>query len=301
MAELAVLGKPKDTPKAKNKIDRDITVVISVGCGGLFYQGLPRMATFLNKRKVARVILLDGDRIELKNTARQWGGNTVSEMKVKVASKVLETLHTGPATISGQMLKAKEDLMNLIIYDKSRYDRGELRHYKKKEERVDYFDRIQKVVVVVVPDNHLCRKVAHEGCANLAQLMSVEVYEVVAGNGPDYGYAYGCIHGKTKCMGDWTRMHPDIIQEADREAEKKAQPASCGAMEESVPGQTAHTNQLTSICIWDMVEMMVSQDREGKRYVGETYWVVEVDPKDNSPEGQRKKITTVRAKLEEVK
>lgn len=280
------------------------------------------MATFLNRMEDCRVTLVDFDLIESKNRKRQWGGKkNIGVSKVRMASEVLGVLCDSPIAIQGVMVDTPEDLMDFVRVDIERYARNtmvpgqSLTEEDVKRLTEEYKKAIQELIVVCLPDNHLCRVLTHEGCKLLAEQLEVPVHEVVAGNGPDYGWAYGCTHyffskkkvveeimGKAAkrkgplgwyyCMGDWTKLHRDIVEEAEKERELLAQPASCGAMEEDVPGQTSHTNLMTAVCIWDMVSILAEENK----YVGEVYWVVESDPKDES-----RKQTTFKAKLAEVK
>lgn len=308
------MGKKKKVeqkrPKKGRKPVRDTTVVVAVGCGGIFYHGLSRMATFCNRRLKVRVVLIDPDKVEKKNGARQWGGG-VGQPKVAIASSLLGQLGDRINSITARMapIDDPKDLVTMAGYDKEfeEYRRDMVKGYVGP-----YWERVVRVVVVSAPDNHLCRVNVHRGCGLLASETGVEVLDITAGNGPDYGYAYGCAHrpgvvvtrralmtdpdalpnGKkeVRCNGDWTKSHPDIVSEARDEARRLAHPASCGAMEEVVPGQTMTTNMLTALCIWDLAEIMVSTEEP----VGEVYWTREKDPR---VEGNM--INVVRAKLAE--
>lgn len=309
--------KKKQRTKKKGEPVRDTTVVVAVGCGGIFYHGLTRMATFCNRRLKTRVVLVDPDKIEAKNASRQWG-TKVGVEKVLAARDTLLSLTGDHIIILVRRVDAPRDLVAMVREDEKVMAftlNGELKGGMQRP----YWESVVRVVVVCSPDNHLCRVNVHKGCGLLASETGVEVCEITAGNGPDYGYAYGCVHqlmpvsnsksgvppdvrgiakvfegmgttpGTVRCERDWTKYHPDIVSEARAEARRLRHPASCGAMKETVPGQTMTTNQLTAMCMWDLAEMMVGSDK-----VGEVYWTREKDPR---VEGNM--ISVVRAKLVE--
>jgi len=245
------------------------TLLICVGCGGIFYHGLTRMSVWVQKRDGAKVLLIDPDKIEAKNRTRQWGSG-IGHYKVCVAREALVLgLGLDEKKIYTYQGRAIPTLFHPDILEES--SDGEL------------LEDIGRVVVVATPDNHLCRKEVHEGCVTLAMKSGLPVYEITAGNDMEGGYAYGCVHhreetkvasdGKgtsrtvvVKCDGDWVLRHPDIIKEAELEAQRLAEPMPCGEMEEEVL-QSAVTNSMTAGCVWDLAEMMMSGGM-----VGEALW-----------------------------
>ncbi len=281
---------------AVSKVKREVTVLVVVGCGGITYHGLSRMATFCNRREYARAAFIDPDVIEAKNASRQWGKDE-GMTKVEKVTGAMTQLSDAASSLSP--ILARIGKPNDFVKAVQTYMKGFVNEWRD----------VKQVVVVSSPDNHLCRMNVHKGCIKLCKEIMPPVYEITAGNGPDYGYAYGCKHifdekgtaiaksvgvkpslkpvGLYQCIGDWVRMHPDIKNEAQREARALAHPAACGDMKEEVPGQTMTTNQLTALCVWDLAEIMVCDSK-----VGEVYWVHE-----NTPE---KGIYVTRAKLAKI-
>lgn len=253
----------------------DMTLLVAVGCGGIFYHGLSRMVVWANRRGWTETTLIDPDKIEEKNASRQWGTDLpglkiVGTFKVRVAQKAM--IELGMTCSAYEHGIDKPEGMLYVMNTSGDYKR--------------HYERFERIVVVATPDNHLCRVHVHEGCRLLAMSTGVPVYEVTAGNQLDSGYAYGCLHqwelnkyecpagitGFPKCVGDWTVRHPDILEEAEKERQRLAEPEACSDMEETAEEQTAKSNQLTAGCIWDLAEMMV---RENK--VGEVQWAVVSD------------------------
>lgn len=364
--------REKERYKMSNEQERTKTLLVCVGCGGIFYHGLSRMATWCHRRGDTWVILVDPDKVEEKNVTRQWGADLpglqiVGEYKVKVAQQVLLKL----GITSGAFKRA---VIDGDLYSLHPHGGDKRPHY----------ERYTRIMVLSTPDNHRCRVDVHEGCMRLALETGLEVLEITAGNTAGNGYAYGCVHRVTSigcqvdtpipplgrsvrvrgewvidwarqhfgedeplkewrremekrgiyaqlvCDGDWTKRHHDIVEEARlermhetaparvKEIEEKCKkcefrgiactgsipieakgcgyakewqelqqylPASCGNMEEEVAGQTMTSNQLTSLCIWDLAEMMIVENM-----VGEVCW-------SNGTEEEGKKYTKIQANL----
>ncbi len=214
------------------------TLLVCVGTGGIFYHGLSRMATFCHRRGDTEVILIDPNKIEEKNAARQWGTG-IGEYKVHIARQVLISL----GLTRNQALTSK-------IYDE-----------RTLVSAVGTSILSIKQIIVVCTSNHLCRVNVHEGCKELASAThpGVEVIEIIAGNSLERGYAYGCVHHRqnfmsqknvgrvrTVCTGDWYERHPAILDKA---------------------GQSMTSNQLTALCVWDLAEIMIVEG-----VVGEILW-----------------------------
>jgi len=248
-------------------MDRDKTVIVCVGVGGVFYHGIPAMTTFCQRRDKARVVLVDDDVVESKNRTRQWGFGE-GEKKVQVAARTLRSLLgvlqggiVGPMECMPIEGRVREGI------DLSMLINVQLLHQEVKQ-----------VLVIASPDNHMARMAVHKGCSIVAlQHLGIPIYEIVAGNDLGGGYAFGCVYktrelkfdGETYdiCEGDWTQRHYDIVEEAEKEKARLAAPQSCGALQEEVVGQTAMTNGLTAQCIWMMAEALVTGN-----CVGEVYW-----------------------------
>lgn len=298
---LTMLGKKKT---GKETVAEPVTLLVVVGCGGGMYHGLPRLATWCHRRGSIRVLLIDPDKVEEKNAARQWGVG-IGEYKVTVAMKALGTLgiyHVSPSWVGVD----SHDRTGLEDIVGSRYLKaigGEL----------------SRIVVCNGPDNHKTRMDVHEGCRLLATRTGVEVFEIVSGNTADDGYAYGCVHvphhglhtsfqivsgGGLKsnpkgdvrpyaCIGDWVPNHPDIPEEAERERRGEAEPMGCGALANVAAvadrvEQTVTGNQLTALCEWDLAEAMVAED-----VVGEILWVHE-ETKGKNPRRVTKIYTNLK-------
>lgn len=243
----------------------DVTLLVCVGCGGVFYHGLSRMVTWCQRRDKTEVVLVDPDKIEKHNRTRQWGDWPGAE-KVFHAKRVLGELGVAAMMVPAEIKGPKELGQAIEIFDLLK--RGGLK----------------RIVVISTPDNHKCRVDVHEGCKLLASETGLEVMEITAGNDLKGGYAYGCVHyvekgnaqdrhphlvpdspDVLKCVGDWAKVHPDILKEAELEKWQLAHPESCQDLDGDE--QTMTTNQLTALCVWDLAEMMVV---DGK--VGEVLW-----------------------------
>ena len=263
----------------------EYTLLVAVGCGGVFYHGLSRMVVWCQRRDDVRIILIDPDKVEAKNQTRQWGGTTIGVHKATVAETVLGAIGINLKWVRSTAvpLKGKEGLEAAIL-------RETLMTLEDKN--------LQRIMVISLPDNHKCRMDVHEGCKELAKLTGKEVFEITGGNTPTDGYAYGCVwtprplkfKGETYeiCKGDWAQRHYDIVDEAKAEEKGKAQPMGCGAMKPASGEmeQTATGNMLTAMCVWDLAEMMIAENK-----VGEVLWTTKTV--------QGRKSIVVRANLQE--
>ncbi len=282
------------------------TLLVCVGTGGIFYHGLSRMATFCHRRGDTEVVLIDPDKVEEKNAARQWGTG-IGQPKVRVAGMALFALGIKdviglPHIASMETAKRWVD----VVKEYCGRDKG----FDNKPKEV-----VGRIIVISTPDNHLCRVNVHEGCRELASIThpGVEVIEITAGNSLERGYAYGCVHHRqnsmsqknvgrviTVCEGDWNVRHPDIAREAEKERQELAHPQPCGGLESPVGEveQSMTSNQLTALCVWDLAEMMVVEGM-----VGEVQWVNIVEQTELNKKGKweiplSKRYTKVWANLE---
>jgi len=241
------------------------TLLVCVGCGGVFYHGIPRLAVWCQRREDVEIVLIDPDKIEDRNKTRQWGSRPglEREHKADVAQSILMELGL-PDVITRRQpysYSGLQDTTTLVLSDKSRIPNG----------------TYGRIVVIAAPDNHMCRLQVHEGCKALALETELPVYDITAGNDMEGGYAYGCIWQgsppgpdgivKDMCDGDWAVRRYDIVDGAKAEEAQLENPMPCGSMQEERVGQTMMTNQLTALCIWDLAEMMIAEDK-----VGEVCW-----------------------------
>ena len=233
------------------------TVIVYVGCGGVFWHGLTRMVQFLERRGAYEsvVILVDDDDVEESNLARQYSGRMVGRLKVGAAADVLATMSLAEVHPIKMRVEKKNDL-ELVVDQVLQKDEDPGR-----------------LVVVHAPDNHLCRKVVHDGCKKLAlRWDGVEVIEVVGGNDEDTGYGYVCrmIADEDRILeldGDYEIRHPEIAEEAKLERKALADPESCNRM---APEQSVESNGLTAWCMWTAAEAAAVA-----KMVGEVYWYVD--------------------------
>lgn len=281
---------------SKNKEQKERkswTLLVCVGCGGVFYHGLSRMATWCHRRGGVKVLLIDPDKIEERNAARQWGTG-IGAYKVVIATVVLYDLGVTNTSYYTTKIISSADLLTMV--GKNTGD-------------------CNRILVINGPDNHKGRIDIHEGCRLLAGKTGVEVMEITSGNTLERGYAYGCVHvpvrslpmtpnvkdsaegpvqiapgivkigkeiyeTKTICIGGWMKTHPDIAEEAKKERAGEAQAESCGALKSPVGGHQSITgNMLTALCEWDLAEKMMGG------VVGEILWANIPTPNGNA--GQR--------------
>ena len=236
------------------------TLVCGVGVGGVFYHGLSMMSNFIQKREDVGLLLLDHDVVEEKNRLRQWGFG-VGESKVSVAEKILSPLTSG--CLIGTVVGKIETVKTL--------QEEVLKFAQRVQETGEYEMKVQRIFVIHAPDNHLCRMLVHEGCGSLQRLVKKPVIEITGGNTVRDGYAYGCRHEDSGCLGDFLKRHPDIKISAENEIKKIESPMPCGGLEETVE-QTSHSNSLTANCIWSLAEKMSRSD-----FVGEIIWSTDED------------------------
>lgn len=220
-------------------------LVVFVGCGGVFYHGLSRAKNWLSRREDVEILCIDPDQTEERNKLRQWPWLGLPRTKALIAS--YEFLNDSFATTS---------LVTRITTPQ------ELQ--QATQEAVQ--STTERIWVIHAPDNHSCRVVCHEGCGLLS---SLPVYEITAGNSPNDGYAYGCIHQVNtttryvECLSNYMPRHKDILAEAQREAKQLAHPEPCGSQGEA-PEQTCESNMLTACCLWNLADKMAEGTAGGE-------------------------------------
>lgn len=221
------------------------TEVHMVGCGGVFYHGIPAMVCWLNRRgkTVGRIHLYDPDKVEERNGLRQWGRD-VGERKVAIAQGILLGL-------------------------------GVQQHIMGHPEAAPpmSFDKDMQQLVVVIPDNHLTR-VRVFGELRQHQEDTNWKYPAVCitgGNTLMDGYAYSSMFGGGTIWCNWLLRHHDIREEAVAEATAEAlrlEEGNTGCANTPGPDeQTVLGNTLTAACIWSLVEEAMGYEK-----VGEMRW-----------------------------
>ncbi len=205
------------------------TVLVCVGCGGVFYHGMSQISPLVAREGIEKVVLVDPDTVEEKNAGRQWG--SVGMLKVNTAILAL---------------------MNMGVEVKILQAIGE----KFTSKVMDGMDKFDRVVLVATPDNHRCRMEVLNAGMVLVDLLEVEVVVVIGGNGVDGGYAYGMWMKGEEVMGNWDKRHPDIREEAEKEALALANPEGCGNLDESEE-QSVGGNHMTGYCVWRTVEVVM--------------------------------------------
>lgn len=207
-----------------------IRSVVVVGCGGLLYHGLGRLAVLLNAHGVAECVLVDGDLVEPGNMERQWGAGAGTP-KVGVARGHLQML-----------------VRDTLLVEHDLYVRG-------PDVRTLVGSGAGEAVVCTLPDNHRARVDVHRGIEGC----EVPVVEVVAGNDTEAGFAYA---GEWDPAGgwlrDWTTRHPDVLAAAEREREGVEVPGvvSCSAQ----PEQSAEGNMLTALLWTNLLERILREE-----------------------------------------
>ena len=229
-----------------------VDVLLCVGCGGVFYHGLTQLSTFVARRPDMRIVLMDGDRIEARNSERQWTYG-VGDFKAMAARTVLSYMEVGGMVVGIPAMFIEGDVAlaaNLVV----------------GEDEV-----LRRLVVVGAPDNHLCRKLIYEECRELANKKpEIEITAVVAGNSVTDGYAYGAVFQGETVKNDWMLRHPDIGEEAREEEEQLAHPEGCGSLPET-PEQSSGGNHMTAYLMWKTAENCL------KGTPTDMFWVLQED------------------------
>lgn len=258
--------------------ERRKTLLICVGVGGVFYHGLTRLTTFVNRRGLddIDVLLVDPDVVDETNGGRQWA-TKIGEAKVLRASGVLwgYGIEAMGAEWTWQEHYPMESMQKCLkLY--------------------------AKVIVIHTPDNHECRVQVHEDCKDICRSHCIPVMEITGGNTAMDGYAYGTLWlytgGKEEVTpyGDWTKRHPDILDSAEAEIARREDPHACAGM--GTEEQTVHSNHLTAHCIWSLAEVMWSQ-----RVVGEYKWMtIPADKWDRSGEVRNPQYDRIWSKVWDV-
>jgi len=235
--------------------ENKIVDVRIIGAGGLLYHCLPSLATVLNGYREPgtdlAVTVVDPDTVEKPNTMRQWA---------KVGHEK-----------AGLALDMFDDLLS-----RSR-GRVSVANIPEKVAPVDLWDRggphaVETLVVVCLPDNHLCRAQVHKELATVVAPghPEVQVWGLYAGNTGEAGWGYACRYQKDGVAWDWGPRHLDIVQEALAEWRHETEGVSCGRAPEAAEGQTLRSNQMTGLLVTGaLMDILVWQ--EG----GERYWVQE--------------------------
>ena len=217
-----------------------MSAIVVVGCGGLFYHGMAKLAVEVNARpEVESILLVDGDRVEPHNRHRQWGTG-VGGRKVVLAQERLQAL-LGHVEVEGRDERIRTPVEMTQI----------LERLSGMAEDV--------LLVVSLPDNHKARVDIHEGVAEAHQAVT----EIVAGNNVDGGYTY-----TGSWVSDWTARHPDVVEEAAREREdpRRMEGHSCA----NDVRQSAFGNMMTALLWTEEVGRVL--DGEPLR---EAYWALE--------------------------
>lgn len=231
--------------------------MVVIGCGGLAYHGMPRMANFCYARGIDKVVYVDPDVVKEENGTRQWikvteraGYEIVAdEPKVVRMAQVVENLGIGQGVVVPDKV---ENARVAVLEQLSRGDR--------------------EVWVVGLPDSHEVRMEIMKLAGAIRESgRAGGVMLVMGGNGQDDGWATAVAVGEGK---RWWKGWPDLdsVEEQAREEKREKPPAGgCGAMPERVEGQTAMGNMLTAVCLWEAAESLnrgqatsVYWERDGK-------------------------------------
>lgn len=222
-------------------------LIISVGCGGLFYHGLPKLVNFLAKRERPLVLLIDADNVEEKNRLRQWV-HEEDVPKVHLAASALHILGGYKVQIKREMLSEAGDLMGFVegCFTPS------------------MLSDVDDVILFSLPDNHKCRVNSLLATQHLCHKLSASGLVVTGGNTLDNGYAYGTdINALGEVENSYLARHPEILEEAEAEDGGEAEPMSCGSLSEA-PEQSIESNSLTSHCIMTLAEELTRERKNGE-------------------------------------
>jgi len=218
-----------------------VNEVLVVGCGGLIYHALPRLANIVRVNKRTRLTLVDNDVVEERNGARQWG--TDGQSKVGAAQMGLVQLGVEPDDTTTHVLRVDE-----------RFRLGQVWLPQGAGLRV----------VVSLPDNHLARIHVHEAVAQWGG----SVWEIMAGNSVEGGMVSTSEWTGRAWAWDWLDLHPDIATgaAAEREAERRTRRNSCSRARGRRAQQTARGNALTATLWLDSLEAVLGgEERPNER------------------------------------
>jgi len=227
--------------KTKKIVIRD-NLLIVVGCGGVFYQGIERMATWIHRRGDVDTALIDPDVVEQRNGNRQWINRNPDEAKVMRAIDILRELgvHQG---LKGFVERATSKMI-----------------VKGGKPGIQY----RNVVMITMPDNHGTRVDIHKACMEIRYVVpGGRVMSITGGNTLEDGYAYGCMIMNKSKTGDWMARHPDIEEEAEKEEKGETHAEGCGMVEDG-EDQSPMGNQLTAMCVWELAERMYRENVAGE-------------------------------------
>jgi hypothetical protein len=223
--------------------------VLFIGTGGLFWAGLPQMVTWLYRRGANEIVLIDPDIVEPENLTRQWATPQVGKEKCHSGYDILTDIG-GQTSVTALAVRSDYDRLLSVIKGLAPAPSEEM-------------------FVFCCPDNHTCRVETHKACHDMAQMRGCVIYEVIAGNTVDNGFAFGCIHtadGST--IGDWGRRHRNIFVEAGLESYHLTHPQACGTLSgDDEPEQSSESNDLTSYCMWTLAEKLARH-----MWTGEIVW-----------------------------
>lgn len=201
-----------------------------IGCGGGFYHLLPSFVNTLHCMEregwEPQVRLVDPDTIEEHNKYRQWDDGGVPGM-----SKVGQAWHIGNEMGDGRQIPWAP------IQGRAR------------EHHMDWSgvkDQVDAGIVLVLPDNHLCRAQVHRSLWEMK--LPYPVVEITAGNTKEDGWADGCIFQDGKIVNDWGPRHLSVFIEAREEMKPKTTEVveTCVVNPEGYVNQTIEANMLTA-------------------------------------------------------
>lgn len=227
--------------------------LVVIGCGGLAYQAVPRLRTWMRLRDIDRVVTVDPDTLEEGNFSRQWTGHRAGEDKATLMLRALGSRGQAHCTMLGdEAMTLGNDVANA-----SRW-----------------------VAVMVLTDNHYSRV----GAARWADRLSREVPVVymTAGNNEQGGWAIGSAV-KDGLWEYWPfKRLVNVLREGIEEKAAELAMArglrdegGCGALPET-ENQSAQTNGFTAQVLMDVADRT---DRIGPTY---GQWMVQ----DDTDQGQ---------------
>lgn len=231
-----------------------------VGAGGLAYHSMSGMLNVLYKvaddADMMTVHVWDKDEVEERNKYRQWTRAGVNKAEI-VGGILSKACHV---TVHKEMF-SRTTATGLTVADKLN--------------KQDF--NLGGIIVVGLPDNHMCRTAIYDMCEELGKnsLKQVVVGSIVAGNSGTNGYAFGMWHTGREDRYDWMKVHGDIREEAEKEEKKLAQPVSC--MDTGEPIQSVESNMLTAGLIVKMIDTMLGYNDIGKPSGGLEYTWFKLD------------------------
>lgn len=254
-------------------------VVINVGCGGLFWHGLPRYATWYGPwREESQGIYVDGDVLERRNEGRQWLIGRIGQYKVDAVEKVLRGMGMGEERTDGGFRPGawdvyvvgslgKQERETKVSLSGSGLMRGEGREEVEAWSKRGLFlaeldlggyvrDRVEaeEAWLFGLVDNHMARVCLYEMGEKIVEGGHAgAVYVCSAGNNVMGGWAAVCKmtkeEGRVVKKGDWKVYRADIWKEAEEERAGRSGAQQCAAMGE----QSAGSNGMTVQCLWGCV------------------------------------------------